>query len=117
MLKVEVYLVKHNGQNLIFAKNEDIELNDCISKWNGLDNSLLAGERSYIMQYALGHEENILCKVFKHNKGQGGIIAIYENSDLLLIAYAMDNMAYIEAIGHYAKMATYTRYGYDIFMD
>jgi len=117
MENTEIYSLKHNGQRLIFDKNQDEELQELIIHWDGKGSLLLLEHEKFEQQYVLGHEENILCKVYKKSGGSGGMIAVLERSELLIVAYALDNFAYIEGIAHYAKTVTYTRFGYDIFMD
>lgn len=117
MVNPEIYTLKHNGQTLIFGKNQDTEFCEFICEWDGQGSLLFFGLKRFEQQYVLGHEDTILCRVYKNNNGQGGIIAVLEHSELLIVAYALDNLSYVEGIAHYAKTATYVRYGYDIFED
>lgn len=115
MVNTEVYSLKHNGQTLIFGKNQDTEFCDFICDWDGQGSLLLFGVKRFEQQYVLGHEDNILCKVYKNITESGGIIAVFERTDLLIVVYAKDHLSYLEGVAHYAKTATYARYGYDIF--
>lgn len=115
MNTLEFYSLRLDGNRVNFGSLDNSALVKCIEAWAGKGTSLKVGADSYEQQYIVGHEETLLCRVFRKVNGAGGFVVVFDGTGALLVAWADTNLELVAGAGHFARLATYTRYGADIF--
>ncbi len=63
----------------------------------------------------LGDDSKVWCEVYRDPKQKGGIFVMRDFDDVLFVAYANTNMAFVQALSAYAEMVSHARYAADIF--
>ncbi|MEG2172323.1 MAG: hypothetical protein RRY29_03575 [Desulfovibrionaceae bacterium] len=111
----EYYCLRVDGSRVHLEAEENAPLADAVRKWGGKGTSLRVGASVFEQQYIAGHEDTLLCRVFRKADGTGGLLVVFDATGLLLVAEAASNLALVAGAGHFARMATYIRYGADIF--
>lgn len=115
MQNTELYTLRFDGRDIHFEGCEDNDLIKALQNWDGTGILPPVGKDSYEQQYIAGHEETLLCRIYRKVGGTGGLVAVYDATGLLLVAQADSNLILVEGAGHFARMSTYIRYGADIF--
>lgn len=115
MSALEFYHLRLEGSRPVFETLDNPALSAAILDWAGKGTSLNVGADSFEQQYIAGHEETLLCRVFRKAGGTGGFVVVFDGTGALLVAQADSNLALVAGAGHFSRMATYIRYGADIF--
>lgn len=115
MSTVEFYTLRLDASRVSFGPLDNAPLVKAIEAWAGKGVSVKVGADSYEQQYIAGDEETLLCRVFRKVDGAGGFVVVFDGTGALLVAHADTNLALLAGAGHFARMATYIRYGADIF--
>lgn len=115
MRTLEFYTLRLDGNRVNFGSLDNPLLVKAVEAWAGKGLSVKAGADSYEQQYIAGHEETLLCRVFRKVNGAGGFVVVFDGTGALLVACADTNLELVAGAGHFARMATYIRYGADIF--
>lgn len=113
----EVYSVRLGGGQVEFDSLEDPTLRKAVLAWGGKGTILHVEDASFEQQYIVGHEDTLLCRVFRKAKSAGGLLVVMDATGLLLVALATTNLELVSAAGHFSRLSTYVRYGADIFED
>lgn len=115
MSALEFYHIRFEGSRPVFKNVDDPNFSKAILDWAGKGTSLSVGADNFEQQYIAGHEETLLCRVFRRKDGAGGFVVVFDGTGVLLVAQADSNLALVAGAGHFARTATYIRYGADIF--
>lgn len=115
MHTLEFYSLRLDGNRVNFASLDNPALVKAVGAWAGKGTSIKVESNTYEQQYIAGHEDNLLCRVFRKVNGAGGFVVVFDGTGALLVAYADTNLELVAGAGHFARMATYIRYGADIF--
>lgn len=111
----EVYSVRLGAGQVEFDALEAPALRKAVQEWGGKGTILHVEGAAFEQQYLVGHEDTLLCRVFRKAKTFGGLLVVMDATGLLLVALATTNLELVSAAGHFARMSTYIRYGADIF--
>ncbi len=63
----------------------------------------------------LGDDGKIWCEVYRDPKQSGGVFVMRDFDEVLFVAYASTNMAFLQGISAYGEMVSHVRYAADIF--
>ncbi len=63
----------------------------------------------------LGDDSKIWCEVYRSPKKKGGVFVMRDFDDVLFVAYASTNMAFVQALNVYSEIVSQARYAADIF--
>ncbi len=63
----------------------------------------------------LGDDSKVWCEVYRNTKENGGIFVLRDFDDVLFVAHAASNMAFVQALSEFAQMVSHPRYASDIF--
>ncbi len=63
----------------------------------------------------LGDDSKVWCEVYRDPKQTGGVFVLRDFDDILFVAYASTNMAFVQALSKYGEMVSHARYAADIF--
>lgn len=111
----EFYTVRVDDSRVQLDQQDNVPLATAMRAWGGKGTTIRVGAESFEQQYIAGHEDNLMCRVFRRVDGAGGLLAVFDGTGLLLVAQAATNLALVAGAGQFARMATYIRYGADIF--
>lgn len=111
----EVYSVRLGTGQVQFDPLEHPSLRDAVLAWGGKGIIVKVEEATFEQQYIVGHEDTLLCRVFRKARSAGGLLVVMDATGLLLVALAATNLELVNAAGYFARMSTYIRYGADIF--
>lgn len=115
MSALEFYRIRLEGSHPVLESLDNPVLSKAILAWAGKGTSVSVGADTFEQQYIAGHEETLLCRVFRNVDGAGGFVVVFDGTGVLLVAQADSNLALVAGAGHFSRMATYIRYGADIF--
>lgn len=111
----EVYSVRVSKEQVQFDPLEQPVLRDAVLAWGGKGTIMKVGDATFEQQYIVGHEDTLLCRVFRKARAAGGLLVAMDATGLLLVALAATNLELVSAAGYFARTSTYIRYGADIF--
>ncbi len=63
----------------------------------------------------LGDDNKVWCEVYRSPQHCGGIFVMRDFDEVLFMAHAQNNMAFVQALSEFAQIVSHPRYASDIF--
>ncbi len=63
----------------------------------------------------LGDDSKVWCEVYRSTQENGGVFVLRDFDEVLFVAHAATNMAFVQALSEFAQMVSHPRYASDIF--
>ncbi len=63
----------------------------------------------------LGDDSKVWCEVYRNKQEKGGVFVLRDFDEVLFVAHAASNMAFVQALSEFAQMVSHPRYASDIF--
>ena len=97
----EYYTASHDGTRLAFTP----------APGGDAGSAPPAGYRSV---WRMGDAENLWCEACRPTQGPGGLVFVRDFDETLMVVHAPTHLAFVETLGHFARLVTYGRYAADI---
>lgn len=96
----EYYTARHDGIRLTFTPATGGDVGD----W-----------ADYRSVWRMGDAENLWCEARRAPRDPGGVVIVRDFDEELVVVHAPTHLAFVETLGHFARLVTYGRYAADIY--